>query len=70
MINYTESPYLSSAAREYFAAQDYESVEFQSWYQPLMHGFMPPQTPFEVELVRAMKIHLTLYWNRPSKQVQ
>ena len=70
MINYCESEFLSQVARDYFAAQDYESVEFQSWYQPLMHGFMPPQTPFEVELVRAMKIHLALYWKHPSKQVQ
>lgn len=70
MINYTESPYLSSAAREYFAAQDYESPEFQAWYQPLMCGQRQPETDFERELVRARRIHLALYWMRASETLQ
>ena len=70
MINYTESEFLSQAARNYSAAQDYESPEFQERYQALMYGEVAPSNEFEVELVRAQRIHLTNFWTQPSSTVQ
>jgi hypothetical protein len=70
MINYTESEFLSQAARDYFAAQDYESPEFQERYQALMYGEVAPSSEFEAELVRAQRITLAKFWKQPSPKVQ
>jgi hypothetical protein len=70
MIDYTESEFLSQAARIYFAAQDYESAEFRERYQQLMYGERAPSNDCEAELVRAQRIHLANFWKKPSPIAQ
>jgi hypothetical protein len=70
MINYTESQHLSQKARDHFATFDYESAEFQAWYQPLMYGERAAVTEFEVELVRAQRITLANFWKQPPALLQ
>jgi hypothetical protein len=70
MINFLESEFLSDAAKKHFANFDYESPEFQTWYQPLMYGDTQPRNSFEVELVLARRLYLAKFWTRPPTTVQ